>query len=174
MRLSAFCLRGVSIISAEVRLFSPHYGLEGKVDLLVRKPGRLQVYEYKSAAPKAPNPKTGTRCWEGDAAQVLAYGLLVEEIYKDTPRLEVIYAKDVPNFRKRMQMAASDGKVAKLLANVRSVEVPFHQTNRAYVEECIKRAREIKQHPDKVRRNHEQPNKCVQCAQRDICPQRLG
>lgn len=169
--------QGRKIIMPEMPLVSEKLGMRGRPDLLIWGE-RLDAFEFKTGSgPKRPSRRLGARAFESDAAQALAYGLLLEEQFGVVPSLWIVYAEEQVLADLRSAAIAwglDPGEVEHQLARCRPVPIPFTDRNRVFVEELIARARAIKADPQVAHRSHEIAGRCSGCAFRDTCLERLA
>ena len=167
---------GEKVIIPEMSLLSENLGLQGRPDLLIWDK-TLDFFEFKTGpAPERPSRRLGTRAFESDAAQALAYGLLIEERFGLSPSLWIVYGESsvVEELRiASVAWGAGTGELERHLRRAKPIHVPFNEENRAYAEELITRVRAIKQQPQDARRNHEIKARCDSCPYRDSCSERL-
>ena len=166
-----------TILMAEVPLLSERLGLQGRADFLIWN-DHLNYFELKTGtAPRVPNRQLETLAFESDAAQALAYGILLEEEFNDAPLVWIIYNTKGAFAVKLKAAAAAPNVIAseimKTLAAAKPVKVPFTPENRSYVEKLVEKVRTIKQHPDSARRSHKMAARCASCAYRPICPEKI-
>ena len=123
-------------------LFSQRYGLTGKPDYLIETAEGIIPIEIKSRDCPSSGPNAS------DAAQVIAYCLLVEAALGSRPPRSIIQYAD------------------------RSFEIEFTQTKRARVQQITTDMRQTGK-SQMVHRSHEKPSRCRACGFRNVCEERL-
>ncbi len=100
-----------------VSISSERLGITAKLDLLEEQDGRATPVEYKrSSAPTDPNGKP--TCWDNDAVQVCAQGLLLEEsLGVPVPRGILYYAGS----KSRVEVPFDEALREKTLAAIRLI-----------------------------------------------------
>ncbi len=169
---------GVPLVSSETPLFSKRLGLRGIVDLIIWERGPVEVFEFKSGSgPSGLCYDFGARAWISHAAQLVAYGLLVEESLRTELRLRLVY--DAASLKTRLQTLRGNGRSAfrTLRASLRrtsSVEVPFNPSTKARVENVLPLIRRAKSGQVSPARSHGSSRKCASCCYRTDCDESLA
>lgn len=146
-------LPGSRIVSADVgpalpatkAMVSHRYGLTGKPDYLVQVEGGIAPVELKSGNV----PRTG-RPYEGNAMQLAAYCLLVE----DTMQVSVPYG--IIRYRNG------------------SIHVPFTNGVRHQLLSVFPQIRADKNELADCHRSHRQRARCAKCGYRPVCSEALN
>lgn len=170
---------GIGIFS-NLWMESHEHGLEGQAQLVVWD-DELELFQLKTlrsteTPPRVQFRRLNTGAFESDAAQALAYGLLLEARFGISPRLWVIYAHEefVARVTAMASSPASDAStLLQTLRDAKPMEVPFTPHSREYIIGGLERIRRIKLHPEAARRSHSRVGRCNGCAQREQCPERL-
>lgn len=169
---------GHKIVIPEMMLSSKILGLEGRPDLIIWGQ-RLDSFEFKTGLPpKRPSRRLGTRTFESDAAQALAYALLIEEFFPEGESASWVVYGGATLLEELRQSAVAWGRSAveleRQLARAKPIYVPLTDDNRRFVGELIERIRQIKRDPSIGGRNHDLAARCARCPYREVCGERLA
>ena len=128
----------------QIELTSEKVGLTGKVDCLCYRNGALIPYEHKRGRSRRVDGVP--TAWPGDALQVAAYGLLLEDAKK---------------------ISVPEGRIRYHAENV-TVTVPLDEEIRKKVVETVAEAKRLRALPNRppVARNEKQ---CLHCSLAPVC-----
>ncbi len=127
-----------------LEMASPALGLLGKTDCVKRRDGSIIAYEHKRGRARREGK---TACaWPGDALQVSAYGMLLEE---------------------ESGLTVPEGRIRYHAENV-TVRVPLDDVAREGVKSAVARARALREQDARppVTRNDRQ---CIRCSLAPVC-----
>ncbi len=123
-------------------LYSSVYPLAGKPDLIIKRGRKYIPIEIKTGNHHYPK--------KHHVMQAIAYGYLIKEVYKRSPRYCYLIYSDT---KKRFK-------------------IPFTEKEITQLKNCITEMEEMIDH-NHIRRNHNDKNRCIHCNMRAKCEYRL-
>ncbi len=167
--------KGKAVIFPSPPLKSEALGLSGKPDFLLLWEDGALIAEFKTGSgPPGDSRVFGVPVWNGHAAQLVGYGLILHREFDIEPELRLIYEAERLKVEQERLHALTKAEIKDVLPIVqRGVSIPFTDETIVPVEEALEAIAGWVAGEVHLRKSHESEQRCRSCVYLSSCPESL-